>query len=324
MSAVRAHRCGHTRGNPCGVALGAAARTFATAVAKAQIDVRAMVERPDDAAENARKRRCPARVVDSIPRIVQLHGEAVVLRTEVRLHTAAAAAAAAAAGKGAEAARVQVEQLRAERKGLSKRGHDRVERSRNAERAAQVRAAHPAFRHRDCVCVRARLLAHCLQIKMGLAKSTERLAAVDAELVSLVLQQPNTTHPSTPCGGEEAAEVIRTTWDCDGPSPAQKLVDPRDHLELGTRLGACNTCALVLRPQVTGCSNRAGMFDFDAGAQVSGSKFVYMRSAGALLELGLTMWAMKTMASRGFTPVITPGLRFCAHTMRAQTARMSA
>eukprot|EP01052_Picozoa_sp_SAG31_P001818 SAG31_NODE_61_length_29286_cov_444.645973_11_plen_68_part_00 len=54
-------------------------------------------------------------------------------------------------------------------------------------------------------------------------------------------------------------------------------------------------------------SSLAGLFDFDAGAEVTGSKFVFMKSAGALLELGLIMWTMKRMATKGFIPITTPG-----------------
>ena len=61
----------------------------------------------------------------------------------------------------------------------------------------------------------------------------------------------------------------------------------RDHTELGTSLG---------------------LLDFEAGASVAGTKFVYLKGAAALLELALCNWAMTHVAARGFTPVSTPDL----------------
>eukprot|EP01051_Picozoa_sp_SAG22_P011793 SAG22_NODE_1166_length_5291_cov_4.322227_3_plen_369_part_00 len=136
-----------------------------------------------------------------------------------------------------------------------------------------------------------------LQIKVSLAQATQNLTELETKIIALALQLPNTTHPDVPSGGEECARTIRTTWAgpsgssgdagalCRPPPRPLALREPKDHIELGTRLG---------------------LFDFDAGSEVSGSKFVYMTSAGALLELGLVIWAMKAMAAKGFEPVITP------------------
>ena len=62
---------------------------------------------------------------------------------------------------------------------------------------------------------------------------------------------------------------------------------PRDHLALGEALD---------------------LFDFEAGAEVAGSKFYYMRNAGALLEMALVNWALQGVAARGYTPITTPDL----------------
>ena len=62
---------------------------------------------------------------------------------------------------------------------------------------------------------------------------------------------------------------------------------PKDHLQLGEALD---------------------LIDFEAAAAVSGSKFYYMRNAGALLELAIVSWALQTAAARGFTPMTTPDL----------------
>lgn len=61
----------------------------------------------------------------------------------------------------------------------------------------------------------------------------------------------------------------------------------RDHVQLGQELDC---------------------IDFDTAAEVSGSKFVYLRRAAALLELALVNYAMQKVVSRGFVPIMTPDL----------------
>ena len=48
--------------------------------------------------------------------------------------------------------------------------------------------------------------------------------------------------------------------------------------------------------------------DFDTAAEVSGSKFVYLKRAAALLELALVNYAMQKVVSKGFIPMMTPDL----------------
>ena len=53
---------------------------------------------------------------------------------------------------------------------------------------------------------------------------------------------------------------------------------------------------------------RLGMFDFETGGKVCGSRFVYLTGAGAMLELALINWAMAKVVSKGFTPMVVPEL----------------
>ena len=61
----------------------------------------------------------------------------------------------------------------------------------------------------------------------------------------------------------------------------------RDHVQLGQELDCV---------------------DFDTAAEVSGSKFVYLKRAAALLELALVNYAMQKVVSKGFIPLMTPDL----------------
>jgi seryl-tRNA synthetase len=62
---------------------------------------------------------------------------------------------------------------------------------------------------------------------------------------------------------------------------------PRDHVALGDLLD---------------------IVDFEHAAKVSGAKFYYLRNQGVFLELALTRYALDLLASRGFTPMITPDI----------------
>ena len=65
------------------------------------------------------------------------------------------------------------------------------------------------------------------------------------------------------------------------------ILRSRDHLQLGQELDC---------------------IDFDTAAEVSGSKFVYLKRAAALLELALVNYAMQKVVGRGFVPMMTPDL----------------
>jgi seryl-tRNA synthetase len=41
-------------------------------------------------------------------------------------------------------------------------------------------------------------------------------------------------------------------------------------------------------------------------AQVSGSKFYYLKNEAVLLEMALVSWAIAEVSKKGFTPLITP------------------
>ncbi|OAY81575.1 Serine--tRNA ligase, chloroplastic/mitochondrial [Ananas comosus] len=115
----------------------------------------------------------------------------------------------------------------------------------------------------------------------------EGLVALEEDLVQLTdkLQQeaqciPNSMHPDVPIGGEESSVVRKTIG-----SPKEFNFEVKDHLRLGKELD---------------------LFDFDAAAEVSGSKFYYLKNEAVLLEMALINWAIADVSKRGFTPLITP------------------
>ncbi|WP_155353256.1 serine--tRNA ligase [Acrocarpospora macrocephala] len=102
------------------------------------------------------------------------------------------------------------------------------------------------------------------------------------ELDELVMQVPNLVEDGAPHGGEDDYVVLEEVG-----TPRVFDFTPRDHLELGEMLGA---------------------IDMERGAKVSGSRFFFLRGAGARLQLGLLNMAMQQAIEVGFTPMITPVL----------------
>lgn len=117
----------------------------------------------------------------------------------------------------------------------------------------------------------------------------EELAALDVDLNALEVQLqtegqkiPNDTHPEVPVGGEEMAVLRREV----GTQRAFSF-QVASHVDLGERLG---------------------MFDFETGGKVCGSRFVYLTGVGALLELALINWAFAKVVAKGFKPMVVPDL----------------
>jgi seryl-tRNA synthetase len=108
-------------------------------------------------------------------------------------------------------------------------------------------------------------------------------AATDAERLLAALS--NLVDPAAPVGGEDdftVLEHVGTPRDF-----AAEGFAPRDHLEIGARLGA---------------------IDVERGAKVSGSRFYFLTGVGALLELALINHAVSLATAWGLVPVIPPSL----------------
>ncbi|CAK0784047.1 hypothetical protein CVIRNUC_007250 [Coccomyxa viridis] len=129
---------------------------------------------------------------------------------------------------------------------------------------------------------RAELVAQGRQLKEQLSQLEAILDEAEAELQQEAQKLPNLTHPQAPVGDEDQAVLLRSVGD----RPAFSFA-PKDHLALGERLG---------------------LIDFEAGARVSGAKFVYLCKAAARLEMALCNYAFQKVISKGFMPVCTPDL----------------
>jgi seryl-tRNA synthetase len=109
------------------------------------------------------------------------------------------------------------------------------------------------------------------------------LKAASEALEAQLLELPNLTRPDVPAGVGEDAYIEVRRWG----EPRQFDFEPKDHVALG---------------------DLHGLFDFEAGAKVTGQKFYFLRNEAVLLELGLVRYALDRVAAHGFTLFQTPDL----------------
>jgi seryl-tRNA synthetase len=111
------------------------------------------------------------------------------------------------------------------------------------------------------------------------AKQLEQeLGEVEASLQEALAPLPNLPDPSAASGPEDdLVRVVGTVPELD--------FEPRDHLELA-----------------------GGLIDMDRGANLSGSRFAYLKGDLVMLELALVRWVLELVRGEGFEPVIPPVL----------------
>jgi seryl-tRNA synthetase len=127
------------------------------------------------------------------------------------------------------------------------------------------------------------MIAEVAEHKKTIESGKEELEQVEAKLDELALTLPNIPDPDAPEGmTEDDAVVIREV----GERP-QFDFEPRDHLEIGTELG---------------------LIEMEKAAELSGSRFAYLKGDLVLLELALVRFAIETVRAEGHEPVVPPVL----------------
>jgi seryl-tRNA synthetase len=130
---------------------------------------------------------------------------------------------------------------------------------------------------------RAALIEEGKRLKAEVAEHEETLRALGESVTRRLARVPNMTHPDAPIGRTEDANKVIKTWG----EPRKFDFEPKDHVEIGKALD---------------------LIDFEAGAKVAGNGFYFLKNDGALLDLALQQFAMRTLIEEGFTPVVTPDL----------------
>jgi seryl-tRNA synthetase len=127
------------------------------------------------------------------------------------------------------------------------------------------------------------LMATVQGLKEKIEAGKAEIEGVEAKLGELALGMPNIPDPDAAEGmTEEDAVVLREV----GERPDFGF-EPRDHLEIGTELG---------------------LIEMEKAAQLSGSRFAYLKGDLVLLELALVRFAIDLVRGEGHEPVVPPVL----------------
>jgi seryl-tRNA synthetase len=120
-------------------------------------------------------------------------------------------------------------------------------------------------------------------LKRQIEAGKTEIEGVEEELERLAGALPNLPDPDAPEGmAEEDAVSLREV----GERPSFEF-EPRDHLELGTELG---------------------LIEIEAAAELSGSRFAYLKGDLVMLELALVRFALDLVRAEGHEPVVPPVL----------------
>ncbi len=126
------------------------------------------------------------------------------------------------------------------------------------------------------------LMAEVAEIGERVKLAEQELAGLQTELETIALGIPNILDASVPDGKDENANVEIRRWG----EPTAFDFTPKDHVDLGL-------------PN--------GWMDFDAGAKLTGSRFVVLRAAMARLHRALIQFMLDTHTQvHGYSEVYTP------------------
>lgn len=108
-----------------------------------------------------------------------------------------------------------------------------------------------------------------------------QLNIVNDKVLDMAARLPNLPNPTIPVGPDEAANVeIKVVG-----TPREFDFKPRAHWDIGEKLG---------------------ILDFERGAKVSGSRFLYYKGWGAKLERAIYNFMLDEHAKEGYTEVLPP------------------
>ncbi|MDD4351472.1 MAG: serine--tRNA ligase [Candidatus Gracilibacteria bacterium] len=128
---------------------------------------------------------------------------------------------------------------------------------------------------------KAGMIAEMKKVSEKLKKLESELQGIEVEFKELMYTVPSIPDEEVPVGKDESENIEIKKW---GEVPQFKF-EPKDHITLGQDLD---------------------IVDFERGAKLSGSRFYFLKNAGALLELAVLRFALDHIISKGFTPMITP------------------
>lgn len=125
------------------------------------------------------------------------------------------------------------------------------------------------------------LLNEMTELGEALTQAETELNAIQKQILSLQLDIPNIPHPTTPTGHNEDNNVEVRRWG----TPRSFQFKPRDHIDLGSE----------------------GSLDFEAGAKLTGARFVVIRGSLARLHRALIQFMLDIHTQKhGYQEVYVP------------------
>ena len=121
------------------------------------------------------------------------------------------------------------------------------------------------------------------ELKEEILKYEAKFAEVNSEYEELMVKVPTIPSPDTPVGKGDGDNVEIYRWG----EPKKFAFKPKDHIELGKSLD---------------------ILDLEKGTKVGGFRGYYVKNEGVLIVMGLMMYAVKKMVSKGYKPMIPPTL----------------
>ena len=118
-------------------------------------------------------------------------------------------------------------------------------------------------------------------LKSSIRESEDQLAGVRTEFDALLLAVPNIPAAEVPAGADDTENVV-IRHEGEVVTPDFEL---KDHVELGKTLG---------------------LIDMERGVKISGTRFYFLRGAGALLHRAVLNFAYDHMVAKGFEPFEVP------------------
>lgn len=129
------------------------------------------------------------------------------------------------------------------------------------------------------------LMSKVAAFKVEMEKEAKDLEEVQSKQTNILLNIPNLPDATVPIGKSEEENRVEKTWG----TPRVFDFTPVDHADVGEKLG---------------------MLDFEAGARITGARFVVYKAGLAKLERALINFMLDHQGTKGFTEMITP---FIAH-----------
>ncbi|MEK7627156.1 MAG: hypothetical protein AAB397_01060, partial [Patescibacteria group bacterium] len=118
-------------------------------------------------------------------------------------------------------------------------------------------------------------------LKKNLKEIELNLDIIEAEYKKLIYQIPNLPFDEVPIGKDESGNVVLR----EVGEKKKFEFKPKDYMEIAGKMG---------------------LIDMESAAEVSGSRFGYLKKEAVLLEISLINFAFDILGKEGFMPVIPP------------------